>query len=75
MPELVRIGGFRLLMFFQDENPPHVHLKGADFAAKIRISDGMILAGSAPNRHLRRARRWIESHRAALIEQWNEFQR
>lgn len=75
MPELVRIGGFRLLMFFQDENPPHVHIKGADFAAKIRISDGSILAGAAPSRHLRRARQWIGLHRAALLEQWNEFQK
>jgi hypothetical protein len=37
MSELVRLGGFKLLMFFQDENPPHVHIKGPDFAAKIRI--------------------------------------
>ena len=35
MPEIARLGSFRLLMFFQDENPPHVHIKGSDFAAKI----------------------------------------
>lgn len=39
MPEIRRFGSFKLLMFFQDENPPHVHVKGADFAAKIRISN------------------------------------
>jgi hypothetical protein len=75
MPEIARIGGFKLLMFFQDENPPHVHLKGADFAAKIRISNGEILAGDAPRRVLKLARQWIQEHRASLIEQWNEFQR
>jgi hypothetical protein len=32
-------------MFFQDENPPHVHIKGSDFAAKMRISNGDLLAG------------------------------
>jgi len=69
------IGGFKLLMFFQDENPPHVHLKGADFAAKIRISNGEILAGDAPRRVLKLARQWIQEHRASLVEQWNEFQR
>jgi hypothetical protein len=36
MPEIARLGGFKLLMFFQDENPPHVHIKGSDFAAKIK---------------------------------------
>ena len=29
MPKIKRFGGFKLLMFFQDENPPHVHVKGA----------------------------------------------
>jgi hypothetical protein len=75
MPEIARIGGFKLLMFFQDENPPHVHLKGADFAAKIRISNGEILAGDAPMRVLKLARQWIEEYRASLVEQWKEFQR
>jgi hypothetical protein len=75
MPEIKRFGGFKLLMFFQDENPPHVHVKGADFAAKVRISDGSLLAGQAPSRVLRQARRWIEQNRGALLRQWNEFQR
>ena len=48
MPEIKRFGGFKLLMFFQDEKPPHVHIKGADFAAKIRIANGDLLAGDAP---------------------------
>lgn len=39
MPEIARLGSFKLLMFFQDENPPHVHIKGSNFAAKMRISN------------------------------------
>jgi Domain of unknown function (DUF4160) len=74
MPEIRRFGGFKLLMFFQDENPPHVHIKGADFAAKIRISNGDLLAGDEPNRVLRR-RQWIAIHQAELLELWDEFQR
>jgi Domain of unknown function (DUF4160) len=75
MPEIGRFGGYKLLMFFQDENPPHVHVKGADFVAKIRISNGDLLAGEAPNKVLRRARRWVEGHRAELLAMWDEFQR
>ena len=56
-------------MFFQDENPPR------DFAAKIRISNGDLLAGDAPNRVLRQARRWVEVNRAELSAMWDEFQR
>ena len=75
MPEVKRFGGFKLLMFFQDENPPHVHIKGADFAAKLRISNGEVLAGEAPGKVLRQARVWIEEPRVELLALWDEFQR
>jgi hypothetical protein len=73
MPEIRRFGGFRLLMFFRDENPPHVHIEGADFEAEVRIADGFLLAGGAPPRVLKRARAWIEDNRTELLEQWNRF--
>ena len=75
MPEIRRFGSFKLLMFFQDENPPHVHIKGAGFAAKIGISNGDLLAGNAPSKVLRQARRWVEENRAELSAMWDEFQR
>ena len=75
MPQIARFGSFKLLMFFQDENPPHVHIMGSDFAAKLRISNGDLLAGAAPNKILRQARRWVEEHRADLLAMWDEFQR
>jgi hypothetical protein len=75
MPEIKRFGGFKLVMFFQDENPPHVHIMGAGFAAKVRISNGDVLAGVAPARVLREARRWIQQHRTELASLWDEFQR
>ena len=75
MPEIVRFGSFKLLMFFQDENPPHVHIKGAGFAAKMRISNGDLLAGDAPKKVVKQARLWAEEHRAELLAMWDEFQR
>jgi hypothetical protein len=75
MPEIRRFANFKLLMFFQDENPPHVHVKGVEFAAKIRILNGDLLAGDAPNKVLRQARRWIEEHQDELMAMWDEFQR
>jgi len=75
MPDIRRFGSYKLLMFFQDENPPHIHIKGADFAAKLRIANGELLAGDAPGKILREARRWIEEHRVELLAMWDEFQR
>jgi hypothetical protein len=62
-------------MFFHDENPPHVHIKGTEFAAKIRSSNGDLLAGDAPSKVLREARRWVEAKRTELSVMWDELQR
>lgn len=75
MPEIKRFAGFKLLMFFQDENPPHVHIKGPGFAAKMRISNGDLLAGDGPSKVVKQARRWVEEHQAELSQLWDEFQR
>jgi hypothetical protein len=75
MPEIARFASFKLLMFFQDENPPHIHINGKDFAAKIRLSNGDLLVGKAPNHVLKHARRWVEEHRAELLALWDEFQK
>jgi hypothetical protein len=57
------------------KNPLHVHIKGPDFAAKIRLSSGELIAGAAPSRVLREARRWLAENRTQLLQLWNEFQR
>ena len=75
MPEIKRFGGVKLVMFFQDENPPHVHIRGAGFAAKVRISNGDVLAGAAPAKVLKEARRWIRQRQTELTSLWDEFQR
>ncbi len=57
------------------KNPPDVHIKGPDFAAKVRLWNGDLIAGDTPNRVLRETRRWLEENRADLLQLWNEFQR
>ena len=49
--------------------------RAPDFTAKMRISNGDLLAGDAPNKVLEQARRWVEEHRAELLAMWDEFQR
>lgn len=75
MPILKRFGSFKILMFFHDENPPHLHIAGPGFAAKVRISNGDLLAGDAPAGALKQARRWIEDNRSELLQMWDELQK
>jgi hypothetical protein len=75
MPEIGRLGGTKVLMFFHDENPPHIHIRGAGFAAKLRVSNGDLIAGRAPSKVLKLARRWLSEHRSELLVLWQEFQK
>lgn len=46
MPRIKDFGGFQIWMYFEAENPPHFHVEGPDFSAKLRIDDLTVIAGS-----------------------------
>lgn len=38
MGEIFRVKGFKVVVFSDDHNPPHVHIRKGDFEVKIDIS-------------------------------------
>lgn len=74
MPTIADFGSFRIYMYFQDENPPHVHLIGPDFAAKLRLSDAVIISGEVPRKVERDAIAYVRANRKRLLEQWALYQ-
>lgn len=70
MPPLKDFGSFRIVMYFEDHNPPHVHVVSADFEALVAIEDGTVFRGSIPGRHRRSALTWIATNRDFLLEKW-----
>ena len=50
MPELSRFLGISILMYFDDHNPPHFHVRYNDDRALISISDLKVLEGHLPAR-------------------------
>jgi len=73
MPPLFRTGGYVIAMYFEDHNPPHVHVAGPDFEGLVRISDLTVFRGSIPSRFSREALKWIEENRGLLFSKWNEW--
>lgn len=73
MPPLLRSGSYVIAMYFEDHNPPHVHVVGKDFEALVRISDLSIFRGSLPKRIAREALHWIDENREMLDAKWNEW--
>ena len=74
MPTLKEFGAFRIVMFFKDHNPPHVHvIVPSGERAIVAIRDGRVIASTLSPMILRRARAWIAGNRAALTTKWNEL--
>ena len=37
MPTVLRVGGYRFIIFTNDHNPPHIHVQRAEGGAKISL--------------------------------------
>jgi hypothetical protein len=73
VPTIQDFGAYKITMYAEDHNPPHVHVVGPDFQAKVRITDAEVFAGAIPPRHRREALSWIAAHRGMLMEMWDEL--
>lgn len=74
MPPVKDFGGFRIVMYFEDHNPPHVHVVSADFEGLVSIRDGAVFRGSIPDRQRRKTLAWIAANREKLLAMWQQFQ-
>jgi hypothetical protein len=66
-------GAYRITLYAEDHNPPHVHVIGPDFQAKVRLRDAAVFAGAIPPRHRREALSWISANRESLMARWDEL--
>jgi hypothetical protein len=73
MPTVKNFGGYKVTMYAEDHNPPHVHVIGSDFQAKVRITDAEVFAGIIPRPKRREALSWISMNRERLMAKWNEL--
>jgi hypothetical protein len=71
MPEVSRFLGISILMYFDDHNPPHFHVRYNDYRAIISIKDLSLLEGGLPPRVLGLVMEWAELHKSELFDNWN----
>ena len=70
MPTISTFYGLVILMFWDDHNPPHFHVRYASDQALIGIDELQIIAGSLPRRAERMVLEWAGDHKAELLENW-----
>lgn len=71
MPEISRFLGIIILMYFDEHNPPHFHIKYNEYKAVMEIQSLNILAGYLPVKVRGLVEEWAEMHQAELLEMWN----
>jgi phosphomannomutase len=70
MPEISRFYGIIIAMFYSEHNPPHFHVRYADFKAAIRIRDLTVAEGHLPPRVLGLVIEWAAKHQEELYSDW-----
>jgi hypothetical protein len=72
MPTVATIFGMAIMFFYRDHDPPHFHVRAADFSAKIDLADLSVseIRGRMTPRDLSRIREWAGRHRTELWQDW-----
>jgi len=74
MPEISRFLGIIISLYFDDHNPPHIHINYNEDEALVSINDSLVLRGELPPRVLGLVMEWTQLHRSELLENWNMIQ-
>jgi hypothetical protein len=70
MPTIAYFLGIAVRMFFNDHDPPHIHVRYQGYRARIRIADGEIIDGSLPPTATRLVKQWSVLRHDALMRNW-----
>ena len=70
MPEICLFRGIRILMYYEDYNPPHFHCEYAGYKCMVDVVSGCVIKGTLPSRQLKLVLAWNELHREELMQNW-----
>lgn len=74
MPEISRFYGIIIKMFYNEHNPPHIHVEYQDYKAIITIRDG-IVDGQMPKIALKLVFKWMDQHKEELLMNWDNIEK
>ena len=70
MPEISRFLGIIIVMYYQEHNPPHFHVRYNEYKAAISINDLALLKGKLPPKVFGLVIEWASQHQNELMEDW-----
>lgn len=70
MPVISDFDGIKILMYYDDHNPPHFHAVYSGREAIIDIQKGYVIRGALPGKQLKYVLAWSEWHKDELMRNW-----
>jgi len=70
MPEITRFLGIVILMYFDDHEPPHFHVRYNEYRAAVSVQELNVLAGYLPAKVRGLVQEWAEMHQKELLNMW-----
>ncbi len=72
MPEISRFLGIIILMYWDDHNPPHFHVRYGDYRAIITL-DKSEIRGNLPIKVAKLVFEWLTLHEQELRDNWRKL--
>ncbi len=70
MPEISRLSGVIITMYYNDHPPPHFHVRDAGQKAIITIKSPYVWAGELSSKTVKLVTEWAILHQTELLENW-----
>lgn len=70
MPTVSMFYGILIRMFYDDHNPPHIHVIYEDFEAAYNFNGEQIDGDKLPKKQCKLVEAWIELHKEELAANW-----
>lgn len=75
MPTISEFYGIKILMYWDEHNPPHFHAEYAGYQAIVSIRDSAVIKGFLPGKQLKLVLAWSELHSEELMLNWSLAQK
>ncbi len=65
--------GISFNIYTQDHNPPHVHIKYAEYEIKVSLVDYSVIKGNLPRKKQKEAIAWVKENQMKLLDEWTKY--
>ena len=71
MPIYFQFNGIKIVLYFNEHNPPHFHAMYAEYEALIEINSLSVFRGKLPKKKEQEVLKWAKKNQKLLVEIWN----